>query len=92
MENSALIVALENSDQVQHGSRMTISGSLPGRCRIRNMKTQSVDTHPKAEAVQIDLQEGHPARRAWLMRRSRKQCSGIRGKTREMNPDMSEQA
>jgi hypothetical protein len=58
------------------------------------MKTQSVDTHPKAEAVQIDLlRKATPARRAWLMRSLSQTMLRLSRRTlREMNPDLSEQA
>jgi hypothetical protein len=57
------------------------------------MKTQSIDTDPKAEAIQIDLlRKATPAKRAWLMRPLSQTVLRLSRRTlREMNPDLSEQ-
>ncbi|GAK59215.1 hypothetical protein U27_06192 [Candidatus Vecturithrix granuli] len=58
------------------------------------MKTQSVDTHPKAEEVQLNLlRKAGPIKRAWLMRSLSQTVLRLSRRTlREMNPDLSEQA
>jgi hypothetical protein len=58
------------------------------------MKTQSVDTDPKAEAIQIALlRKATPAKRAWLMRSLSQTILRLSRRTlREINPDLSEQA
>ena len=58
------------------------------------MKTQSIDTDPKAEAVQIALlRKASPAKRVWLMRSlSRTVIMLSRRTLRAVNPELSEQA
>ena len=58
------------------------------------MKTQSIDTHPKAEAVQIALlRKATPAKRTWLMRSLSQTVLSLSKRTlREANPELSEQA
>jgi len=58
------------------------------------MKTQSVDTHPKAEEVQIALlRKAGPAKRTWLMRSLSQTVITLSRRTlREVNPELSEQA
>lgn len=57
------------------------------------MKTQSVDTHPKAEAVQIKfLRKAGPVKRLWLMRSLSQTVLNLSRRTlRKMNPELSEQ-
>ncbi len=57
------------------------------------MKTQSIDTDPKAEAVQIALlRKATPAKRAWLMRSLSQTMLRLSRRTlRKVNPDLSEQ-
>lgn len=58
------------------------------------MKTQAVDTHPKAEEVQIALlRKAGPVKRVGLMRSlSQTMLTLSRRTLREINPDLSEQA
>ncbi len=57
------------------------------------MKTQSIDTHPKAEEVQIALlRKASPAKRMWLMRSLSQTVLTLSRRTlREVNPELSEQ-
>ncbi len=57
------------------------------------MKTQSIDTHPKAEEVQIALlRKASPAKRAWLMRSLSQTVLRLsRRAFRRAHPDLSEQ-
>ena len=58
------------------------------------MKTQSADTHPKAEAMQIKLlQKAGPVKRVWLMRSLSQTVLTLSRRTlQENNPELSEQA
>ncbi len=57
------------------------------------MKTQSADTHPSAEAVQIQLlRKAGSAKRAWLMRSLSQTMLRLSRRTiRQANPDLNEQ-
>lgn len=57
------------------------------------MRTQSTDTHPKAEAVQIELlRKASPSKRFALMRRLSEQTISLAKRAiRRANPDASEQ-
>jgi hypothetical protein len=59
----------------------------------RTMKTQSADTHPSAEAVQIQLlRKAGSAKRAWLMRSLSQTMLRLSRRTiRQANPDLNEQ-
>ena len=57
------------------------------------MKTQSIDTHPKAEAVQIALLlQASPVKRAWLLRSLSQTVFRLSQRAiRKANPQLTEQ-
>lgn len=65
-----------------------------GQGNFQEMKTQSVDMHPKAEEVQIQLlRKAGPVKRTWLMRSLSQTMLRLSRRTlRDLNPNLSEQA
>ena len=57
------------------------------------MKTQSIDTHPKAETVQIALlRQASPMKRAWLLRSLSQTVFRLSQRAiRKANPQLTEQ-